>query len=1099
MLKLNRRELLAGVAVVALSTHAEAWRSGYSGLSTFNGHKVQLGMPFQDHGGYMFTNFMKNGGRWTNTNGTVFDVTTLDVNGYAMSLPQGSIQCVIPIPSAAYIPSYTITWDGTGTIFTTGTVISGNYNTSGVIVSLGYTAGTSGQANFGISAVGTPGVDYPHNIKIIATAEVGNSNVFRADFLSKVQNAGILRFMDCEPAANSGTHTFWSLRKPVSYRTYSDYSFPTSAIVPWGGSSPISLIVPAANVTYDGVDTYNVTWSGQNGAAPTDLTTFIWSPQTQQTVYPSYINLNNTGKFPIAFPVGGARYSSSQALGANQWVCSVFNVLSQSWLTDNGNSSNTAVQTFGVQNGVPPELMINLCNQVGAHLWHDVTQYMVEYNGGLTDYITSFAALAQSTLNNGLLFITEGPNECWNNAKQPTAYANFIQLSRNGAGTLNYISQGATTTGSAATFTVGRHNFSVGQAAAWSGVLTSNSAGIITSTTTTTITVATTVTGSGGAGVGIVYGCNAVSTVTTGASTVFSGLSAHNFVLGSRVQVGAVGGAMTNVSPTSITGFVTAVTASSITVNVATTGAGGSSSGYITPISGDFNLWYGNCMAKTGQGLASVFGSSNANIKYKCVVGFQESGGAGSVTGQGTGMRLAAPGYVAAGGVSAYSVATDICTASYWGCAYSPSDNNSTIGELKYAYQSAVGNLTQQAAAQNAYINGVTAPINAVNITNIATGSSTIISVDNIDYFLATPAANSGSSPPPYVDVAGVTGTLGTALNGVTLTVTVMSNSSITVSVNSTSLTGSFSGATISTRGTNASFTFAVEYGATGPYKTFYNTYCGAALNNLGMLAYEGGFAPDPFNNDQVVPVVGITTGSTTTVVVGANAYDYLVNTAGLPVAVGFSGVTGTTELNTQGPTGVTFAGGGSANITWSGNTLVTGQCVLFIPTNGVGSTFPVDSATGTNIVAGALYYVVSTGSTFQVSTTKGGTASTFTIPAGGVNIQAVSCWHVLSAVAGGNSIVIDAVSSVAWAGAGNWVYPGSQFLITAFRDACRGCSACQTQSVQAYTNWYAIGALAKFPSEYQLAAASTYGMFFPDIANPIYTPARYNAMLAYG
>jgi hypothetical protein len=428
------------LAALLLASPASAFWHGYT---AFNGRHVQLNVPAST--GEQFLNWMLNAGRWSNTSaGGSFDITRLDANGYPTSVPAGGAQVNISVPSGTVISSYILLWDGHGTLFTSGTLQSGSYSTSGAVVSFGGSSPSTVQV--GISAVNSS-VDYPHNIRMVANNGVdpgllAAGQVYRPQYISIVNQAGVLRFMDAGDG-NSNTNVFWADRKPTAYYTYNSYYFPPAKIV------------PIANVTYDGVSAYTVTWSGQTGAL-TDKTQMLLQLPNTQTAFPSTINLNTTGAFPIATTSGTVR--ASDGVTAGQWVLATFDADLQVWMVDNsGGSANT-----GIDNGFPPEMMILQANLAGAHMWVTPGMYQCDYGtNSISDYITNFATLANSTLLPGLQYWQEaGPNELWNPGFAQTAYAENKQTFKNG-GTSAYTVTGATS-GATTTLAIGANTTQVG-------------------------------------------------------------------------------------------------------------------------------------------------------------------------------------------------------------------------------------------------------------------------------------------------------------------------------------------------------------------------------------------------------------------------------------------------------------------------------------------------------------------------------------------------------------------------------------------------------------------------------------------------------------
>ncbi len=431
--------LLFLAILLLVSPVANAYKNGVP--SAFNGHKVQLNVPSASD---QFLNLFKAAGRWTNISaGGSFDITRLDANGYPTSLPTGGAQVNIGVPASTSLASYILLWDGAGTLTTSGTLLSGSYSTSGCVVSFG--GSTPATVQVGITAVNSPS-DYPHNIRMVANngrdpALLAAGNVYRPEYIAYIQSAGILRFMDAGDG-NSNTSVFWADRKPTTYYTFNSYYFPPGKIV------------PIANVSYDGISAYTVTWSGQTGPL-TDKTQMLLQLPNAQTAFPSTINLNATGAFPIASTNGTVRVSGG--VPASIWVQATYDLDLGVWMIDN--SSGT--QNIGIDNGMPPEMMILQANLAGAHAWFTPGMYQCDYGtNSISDYVSNLATLANNTLFPGLQYIQEaGPNELWNNSFAQTTYAYNKQLFKNGGSpyAVTDATSGATTT-----LTIGTNTTQVG-------------------------------------------------------------------------------------------------------------------------------------------------------------------------------------------------------------------------------------------------------------------------------------------------------------------------------------------------------------------------------------------------------------------------------------------------------------------------------------------------------------------------------------------------------------------------------------------------------------------------------------------------------------
>src|SRR4029078_516966 len=72
-----------------------------------------------------------------------------------------------------------------------------------------------------------------------------------------------------------------------------------------------------------------------------------------------------------------------------------------------------AMASTGINNGCPPELMVQLCAEIGAHP-HFVTPHLAI--DPATDYIAKLASFCRTNGPSWMIARFEGPNQLWNNA-----------------------------------------------------------------------------------------------------------------------------------------------------------------------------------------------------------------------------------------------------------------------------------------------------------------------------------------------------------------------------------------------------------------------------------------------------------------------------------------------------------------------------------------------------------------------------------------------------------------------------------------------------------------------------------------------------------
>jgi hypothetical protein len=278
------------------------------------------------------------------------------------------------------------------------------------------------------------------------------------------------------------------------------------------------------------------------------------------------------------------------------------------------------------------------------------------------------------------------------------------------------------------------------------------------------------------------------------------------------------------------------------------------------------------------------------------------------------------------------------------------------------------------------------------------------------------------------------------------------------------------------------------------------------------MCAYEGGYSPDnlqglaggnPTNTAWYSSVIGATkdaTGCVLTLSATCNNSEFS-NISGNPGAAGMavvmSGVGGMTQLNNPGVRSVTFAGGGSANISGT-NTLILNQAVYFL------GTLPSELTTDLRIQAqngsanqSIPYYVVSAGNPFQISATRGGAAITFNSVGSGVTAQ--ECWFVLS-VPTGTTMKLDVDSSTfsTYTSSGFAVYVNSMNYSNNLRYAGKLASNLQGYTTTNYNNFTSAG--GEFPSAYNITGPTPSVNIWSFVEDVYETPnqPQMTAIIAY-
>jgi hypothetical protein len=136
------------------------------------------------------------------------------------------------------------------------------------------------------------------------------------------------------------------------------------------------------------------------------------------------LNVNGTGAINIlseysgplsadgnSYPVGGTWQSIATL---------VYDATLNAWIKQGG---DVAIGSGGIDNGCPPELMVRLCAEVGAHPYFVTPPLAID---PATDFIPSLAAYCRDNSPPWMVPRFEGPNELWNfsGGFYQTGYAN---------------------------------------------------------------------------------------------------------------------------------------------------------------------------------------------------------------------------------------------------------------------------------------------------------------------------------------------------------------------------------------------------------------------------------------------------------------------------------------------------------------------------------------------------------------------------------------------------------------------------------------------------------------------------------------------------
>lgn len=387
----------------------------------FNGGRSQTNFSYLQSGGdFWFLNVLKTAQPWSDLNGTNdYPVTPdiLNTDGYPTTFVNTAGQTLsgigtvfnVPGPGVRRTDVYYIRWAGGvgATIyFAGGSVLVGNLNTSGVKVQISSTT-----IALGITVVGSPIVTDLQFIHEDDISLYDSGEVFGVKLKQRLVdvNCGVLRFLN-QQSGNTTNVTTWSTRRP---QTYAFYGGPEFRLNIYAGSTTNSG--NAYSCSFPSIhSSTGVAWSS-GGPLHNDTISVRFNTSATQSGTCS-LNVGTTGALNIL-----SEYSTALSVGGNSYPLGgyvgtlVYNSTLNAWIKQGGDAA-VGIKSYGLDNGVPPELLFRLCKEIGAHP-HFVMPPLACFP--VSDFATGLATYHKTTyLDTGLATWMvpryEGPNELWN-------------------------------------------------------------------------------------------------------------------------------------------------------------------------------------------------------------------------------------------------------------------------------------------------------------------------------------------------------------------------------------------------------------------------------------------------------------------------------------------------------------------------------------------------------------------------------------------------------------------------------------------------------------------------------------------------------------
>lgn len=359
--------------------------------------QINLALP-QTDGAFPFINHLKAAQHWVlGDSSGVPSPDTLSAAGYPISISNEGVYTVFYIPTASQRPgNWRLRWTGTGTVTAGG---GGGSATNG-----SYTFEPAQNPQLGsnrivlqiASGTNISSVEFFHADD---EALLDAGNIFNTKFLDTLRygNWGVLRFIGWQgyTDVNVTNVSQWSHRKPLGYAYWC------------GGEYRASIY---AGATTNSGDAYSCSASPGWAGLVDKATVSVRFNASSTDVTPT-LNVGGTGAKTIRDPSGTELHANLKPASGRIGTL-VFDADLDVWLLFGGDGA----QHFDVvlNNGVPVEVMLALCEEVGAHPWF-IRPYLS--CDPITDWMTGLSTYVRDNAPSWMVPRYEVvPNETWNSA-----------------------------------------------------------------------------------------------------------------------------------------------------------------------------------------------------------------------------------------------------------------------------------------------------------------------------------------------------------------------------------------------------------------------------------------------------------------------------------------------------------------------------------------------------------------------------------------------------------------------------------------------------------------------------------------------------------
>lgn len=381
-----------------------------------NGSRLQVNFNALNFGGEdAFLNRVKQGSRWSfgDSSGVPLP-STLNANGYPTSISNGGVATYFKIASQASKPlNWKARWTGEGTVQMTGTPGGSPITGSNSGVNGYFTCRpTATDQVVGIAITAINVANPITNLEFYYEPEealLDAGEMFTPEFLTACRYFGRLRFLNWM-GGNGGGYAKWAHRKPLGYAY-------------WAGDEARSSIF-RGTTTHTG-DAYSCNLG--DGGSPSDGDAHIIvfdataASESDCTLNGKAITSSSNTMYSTQKPEAGKHALVIYSAGLGKWI-------------KFGGDATAPYQWLN--NGVPPEVMMRLCKEVGAHGHYTLPYLSLD---GPTDFAAGLAALCKSYSDSSAPWMKSGfepANEVWNygGGFVQTPFADALATARWGAG-----------------------------------------------------------------------------------------------------------------------------------------------------------------------------------------------------------------------------------------------------------------------------------------------------------------------------------------------------------------------------------------------------------------------------------------------------------------------------------------------------------------------------------------------------------------------------------------------------------------------------------------------------------------------------------------